>query len=77
MRNTLPSEGFVRLSQLIGSKDVPGPLPISRSTLWLWVRQGKFPPGIKLSERVRVWPVKEVREILAAASEGNNHESDR
>ena len=75
MSKTLPSEGFVRLSQIIGNRDEPGPLPISRSTLWLWIRQGKFPPGIKLGERVRVWPVKDVREIIAAAENGNTSES--
>lgn len=74
MHTTLPAEGFVRLSQILGSKSTPGPLPISRSTLWLWVKQGKFPPGLKLSERVRVWPVSEVREIIANAAKKANED---
>lgn len=74
MSNSLPKEGFCRLSQIIGSKSAPGPLPVSRSTLWLWIRQGRFPAGIKLGERVRVWPVSEVREIIANAAKKANED---
>ena len=28
---------------------------LARSTVWLWVKQGKLPAPIKLSERVTVW----------------------
>lgn len=28
---------------------------LARSTIWLWVKQGKLPAPIKLSERVTVW----------------------
>jgi len=28
---------------------------LARSTVWLWVKMGKFPKPIKLSPRVTVW----------------------
>lgn len=28
---------------------------LARSTVWLWVKQGKLPAPIKLSDRVTVW----------------------
>ena len=28
---------------------------VSGSTIWSWIKQGKFPPGIKISDNVTVW----------------------
>lgn len=30
-------------------------IPVSRKTFERWVRNGDFPPGIKLSKRITVW----------------------
>lgn len=46
---TLPKDGMSRLSQLLPY------LPIGKSTVWNWVKQGKFPQPIKLSPTVTVW----------------------
>jgi predicted DNA-binding transcriptional regulator AlpA len=35
-------------------------LPISRSTLWRWVRSGQFPKPIKISQGVTVWSQENV-----------------
>lgn len=35
--------------------DVMQRTALARSTVWLWVKQGKLPAPIKLSERVTVW----------------------
>lgn len=35
--------------------DVMERTKLARSTIWLWVKQGKLPAPIKLSERVTVW----------------------
>lgn len=45
-------QDYLRISQLIGEG---GLLPISRSTLYSWVADGKLPAPIKLSPRVSVW----------------------
>lgn len=51
----LPETGFVRLAQLLAF------IPLSKSTLWRRINDGSFPSPIKLSERVTVWRVEDVR----------------
>jgi prophage regulatory protein len=57
----LPANGYVRQSQLI-----PAIIPVSSATFWRWIKAGKFPAPVKLSERVSAWPVESVRAWLAA-----------
>ncbi len=51
----LPETGFLRLTQLLTF------IPVSKSTLWRRINDGSFPAPIKLSERVTVWRVEDVR----------------
>jgi prophage regulatory protein len=44
-------------------------LPIGRSTIWLWVRQGRFPEPLKLGSGVTVWRREEVLLWLRQAGE--------
>lgn len=55
----LPSTGYVRQSQLIGSV-----LPFSSATLWRKVKSGEFPAPVKLGERITAWRVEQVRAWL-------------
>ena len=41
-------------------KDVMKKTGIAKSTIWLWVSEGKFPKPIKLSPRITVWDEKEI-----------------
>jgi len=50
--------GFLR------EKQIRQLIPIAHSTLWLWVREGKFPTPMKLSPKVLVWDAKAVREFI-------------
>jgi prophage regulatory protein len=52
----LPKTGYVRASGL-----VPGILPIGRSTLHLWVKQGRFPAPVKLGPATTAWKCEDVR----------------
>lgn len=63
---SLPTEGFVRLSQFLGRGRA---LPIGRSTFWAGVRSGKYPAPIKLSPRISVWPVETIRELIKRAGQ--------
>jgi len=36
-------------------KQVSEKVGIGKSTVWLWVKQNKFPKPLKLSPRVTVW----------------------
>jgi len=58
---SFPETGYIRLNALIG----PGrPLPVGKSTLWNWVKAGKFPSPVKLSRGVTAWRVEDVRAFL-------------
>jgi hypothetical protein len=60
---SLPNEGFVRLSGIIG----PGqPIPVSKSTWWAGVKTGRFPPSVKLG-RITVWRVEDIRALIERA----------
>ncbi|EKZ97628.1 phage transcriptional regulator [Cupriavidus sp. HMR-1] len=60
IRTALPEHGYVRERDLLASV-----LPISKATLWRWVKAGTFPPPVKLSSRVTAWQVEAVRAWLA------------
>lgn len=49
-----PTSGFMRESELRQR------VPISHSTLWRWIRDGRFPQPIKLSDRITVWRQSDV-----------------
>jgi predicted DNA-binding transcriptional regulator AlpA len=42
-------------------------LGIALSTFWLWVKQGKIPPGNRLSARCTTWRRDTLEQFLKAA----------
>lgn len=56
--NTLPETGFVRLPTILKV------FPVSRSTWWAGVKDGRFPKGVKLSEKITAWRVEDIRALL-------------
>jgi prophage regulatory protein len=60
----LPAEGFVRLPSVLAV------LGISKTTFLDGVKSGKYPEGKLLSPRCRVYPVSEIRTLLASLEEG-------
>ena len=60
----LSENAFIREAQLVTSPkrpNVAAPLPFSAPTLWRMVAAGTFPKPLKLSTRVTVWKVGEIR----------------
>ena len=51
-------------SELVRAKQATEWLNISKSTFYNWIRDGRVPPGIKLSPGVTVWSVDEVAAAL-------------
>nr|GAT44056.1 predicted protein [Mycena chlorophos] len=73
----LPATGYLRQRQLIGKKPsntdpgVPAIIPISASTLWDWVRSGRFPKPVKLGANTTAWRVEDKqRSSREASNEG-------
>jgi len=56
-----PNTGFVRLSQILAPK---GPIPVSKSTWWQGVKDGRFPKSYKLGPRTTVWKVSDIRAMF-------------
>ena len=75
--NNLPATGFLRLTQIIGNSKanppIPAIIPVSKSTIWEWVKIGRFPAPIKLSSKVTVWKVED---IVAVIRGGKTERSD-
>ena len=51
---SFPDKGLVRLPQILKI------VPISPSTWWKWIREGKAPKGRKLARNVTVWKAEEI-----------------
>ncbi len=55
-----PTTGFVRLNQILAPV---GPIPVSKSSWWAGVKEGRFPQPQKLGPRTTVWRVEDIRAL--------------
>lgn len=60
--NSLPETGYVRLPAILRV------FPVSRSTWWQWVKDGKAPAGTKLGPRITAWRVEDIQALIASHS---------
>lgn len=60
--NSLPETGYVRLPTILRV------FPVSRSTWWQWVKDGKAPAGTKLGPRITAWKVEDIHALIASHS---------
>ncbi|MDD2967571.1 MAG: AlpA family phage regulatory protein [Desulfovibrionaceae bacterium] len=61
----LPSEGFVRLPQVLAI------IPVSRTQFWQGIKDGRFPAPIKLGVRTSAWRVEDIRALIKTLTEGS------
>jgi prophage regulatory protein len=57
----LPATGFVRLKHILAPA---GPIPVSKSTWWAGIKDGRFPKPIKLGPRTTAWRVEDIRRLI-------------
>lgn len=57
---------LIRINELASHKGQRGLIPVSPATLWRWVKAGKFPAPIRLSERVTAWETAKVSAWIEA-----------
>ena len=50
--------GFLRLPEILKL------FPVSRSTWWQGIKDGKFPQGVKLTPRTTAWRVADIQKLL-------------
>lgn len=58
MEKLLPDTGFIRLPVVLKV------YPVSKSTWWAGIKAGKYPAGVKLSERVTAWKAEDIRALI-------------
>ena len=61
-----PETGFLRLKQILAPR---GPIPVSKSTWWAGVKDGRFPKPMKLGARVTVWRVEDIQSLIENGAE--------
>ena len=59
----LPQSGFIRLPEVLSR------IPVSRSTWWKGVAEGRFPkPTKRFGPRIAVWNVQDIRTLIDKAA---------
>lgn len=66
MINQLPETGFVRIKAILAPR---GPIPVSKSTWWAGVKDGRFPKPLKLGKRVTVWRAEDIQALIENGAE--------
>ena len=59
VQHDVPNEGFLRLPEVLKI------IPVSKSTWWNGIRQGRFPKPVDLGTRMRAWRVDDIRNLVA------------
>lgn len=54
----LPETGFVRLPEVLKV------FPVSKSTWWAGVKEGRFPKPVKLGPKTTAWRVEDIRALI-------------
>lgn len=52
------SVGFLRLNEVLQV------IPVSSSTWWAGVKSGRYPKGVKISDRCTAWRVEEIYALM-------------
>lgn len=68
----LPQTGYLRIRQIIGDPKadppIPAIIPVSKSTWWQGVRDGRYPKPTKaLGRRITAWSCESIRGLIASA----------
>ena len=56
-----PKTGFVRLPSILSPN---GPIPVSKSTWWAGIKDGRYPKPVKLGPRITAWRVEDIRSLI-------------
>ena len=54
-------KGLLRLNDILAPT---GPVPVSRSTWWQGVKDGRFPQPLKLGPRVTAWRAEDIAALI-------------
>jgi prophage regulatory protein len=57
----LETGSLLRLSSILAPH---GPIPVSKSSWWLGVKQGRFPRPVKLGRRTTAWRAEDIAALV-------------
>jgi prophage regulatory protein len=57
--STIQGERLLRLPRVLER------VGVSRSTAWLWIRQGRFPKPVKIGPNISAWRESEIEQWIA------------
>lgn len=60
----IPETGYMRLPQVLAV------FPVSRSTWWAGVRDGRYPKPVRLGARCTAWHADEIRALIESTRNG-------
>lgn len=60
MNHILLETGFLRLPQVLKV------FPVSKSTWWAGVKEGRYPQPVKLGPKMTAWRVEDIRALIAS-----------
>lgn len=66
--HSLPQTGFLRIKQILGDNNQSPPvlpiIPVSKSTWWAGVKEGRYPQPVKLGPKITAWRVEDIRALI-------------
>lgn len=57
------AKGYVRLPQVLKV------IPVGKSTWWAGVKEGRFPPAVKLGRNTTAWKVEDIELLMTSLAE--------
>lgn len=61
-----PETGLVRLKQILAPA---GPIPVSKSTWWAGVKEGRYPKPVKLGPHATAWKAADILCLIENGAE--------
>jgi predicted DNA-binding transcriptional regulator AlpA len=72
-----PSTKQVDPAALLRLKQVLDLIPVSKSTWWSGVRNGRFPKPVKLSRGITCWRARDILDLIERAAVGGGRNEHR
>ncbi|WP_294346788.1 AlpA family phage regulatory protein [Prosthecochloris sp.] len=69
---------FYRLRDIVGDvkNGIPAIIPVSKTSWYRGIREGKFPKPVMLSEQTSAWRSTDIDALVEKLSKGNHDEED-
>ncbi len=63
-RSTSPSVPALEVEKLLRLPDVLAKIPIGRASWWKGVKEGRYPPAVRLGPRTTCWRASDIDKLI-------------